>query len=324
MYKKLAKIFEVMLVNGFMFKQRTIKASVSSVGIGVHSGKKVRLCLKPAPADTGVIFTRTDLSPAVSVRATAENVGDTRLASVLTNSEGIRISTVEHLMSAVAGLGIDNLFVEVSAEEIPIMDGSAAPFSYMLQSAGIVELKTAKKFLVIKKPVFIEDGEKYAILEPYNGFKVTFSIDFNHPVVKNSGQFASFDFSQVSFIKEISRARTFGFAHEVEVLRSMGLARGGSFENAIVLDEYRMLNSEELRYKDEFVRHKILDAIGDLYMIGHPIIGAFSAHKSGHALNNALLRKLIAYKKAFDLVTFDGGIAAPPNLVFERECLSAY
>ncbi|WP_454765034.1 UDP-3-O-acyl-N-acetylglucosamine deacetylase [Cupriavidus campinensis] len=293
-----------------MLKQRTIKSLVKTVGIGLHSGRKVTLTLRPAPADAGIVFTRVDLPEPVEIPAAASAIGDTRLASVL-QKNGARVSTVEHLMSACAGLGIDNLYVDVDAEEIPIMDGSAASFVFLLQSAGIEEQSAAKRFIRVKRAVEVRDGDKLARLEPYFGFKLSFTIDFRHPAVDKTGQAFSIDFADTSYVREIARARTFGFAHEVEALREMGLARGGSLDNAIVLDEHRMLNNEELRYGDEFVRHKILDAIGDLYVVGHPLIGAYVANKSGHGLNNQLLRALLADQEAYEIVTFDKVEEAP-------------
>jgi UDP-3-O-[3-hydroxymyristoyl] N-acetylglucosamine deacetylase len=293
-----------------MLKQRTIKSLVKTVGIGLHSGRKVTLTLRPAPADAGMVFTRVDLPEPVEIAVAASAIGDTRLASVL-QKDGARVSTVEHLMSACAGLGIDNLYVDVDAEEIPIMDGSAASFVFLLQSAGIEELPAPKRFIRVRKAVEVRDGDKLARLEPFFGFKLAFTIDFRHPAVDKTGQTFEIDFADTSYVREIARARTFGFAHEVEALREMGLARGGSLDNAIVLDEHRMLNNEELRYGDEFVRHKILDAIGDLYVVGHPLIGAYVAHKSGHGLNNQLLRALLADQEAYEVVTFDRVEDAP-------------
>ncbi|GAB7541850.1 MULTISPECIES: UDP-3-O-acyl-N-acetylglucosamine deacetylase [unclassified Cupriavidus] len=294
-----------------MLKQRTIKSLVKTVGIGLHSGRKVTLTLRPAPVDTGIVFTRVDLPEAVEIPASASAIGDTRLASVL-QKDGARVSTVEHLMSACAGLGIDNLYVDVDAEEIPIMDGSAASFVFLLQSAEIEQQSAPKRFIRVKKAVEVREGDKLARLEPFFGFKLAFTIDFRHPAVDKTGQTFAIDFADTSYVREIARARTFGFAHEVEALREMGLARGGSLDNAIVLDEHRMLNNEELRYGDEFVRHKILDAIGDLYVVGHPLIGAYIANKSGHGLNNQLLRALLADQEAYEMVTFDRVEDAPP------------
>ncbi|WP_420996483.1 UDP-3-O-acyl-N-acetylglucosamine deacetylase [Cupriavidus sp. 30B13] len=294
-----------------MLKQRTIKSLVKTVGIGLHSGRKVTLTLRPAPVDTGIVFTRVDLPEAVEIPASASAIGDTRLASVL-QKDGARVSTVEHLMSACAGLGIDNLYVDVDAEEIPIMDGSAASFVFLLQSAEIEQQSAPKRFIRVKKAVEVREGDKLARLEPFFGFKLAFTIDFRHPAVDKTGQTFAIDFADTSYVREIARARTFGFAHEVEALREMGLARGGSLDNAIVLDEHRMLNNEELRYGDEFVRHKILDAIGDLYVVGHPLIGAYIANKSGHGLNNQLLRALLADQEAYEVVTFERVEDAPP------------
>ncbi|WP_456282229.1 UDP-3-O-acyl-N-acetylglucosamine deacetylase [Cupriavidus sp. JZ107] len=293
-----------------MLKQRTIKSLVKTVGIGLHSGRKVTLTLRPAPTDTGIVFTRVDLPEPVEIPVKASAIGDTRLASVL-QKNGARVSTIEHLMSACAGLGIDNLFVDVDAEEIPIMDGSAASFVFLLQSAGIEEQPAAKRFIRVRKAVEVREGDKLARLEPYFGFKLSFTIDFRHPAVDKTGQTFEIDFGDTSYVREIARARTFGFAHEVEALREMGLARGGSLDNAIVLDEHRMLNNEELRYGDEFVRHKILDAIGDLYVVGHPLIGAYVANKSGHGLNNQLLRALLADEQAYEIVSFERQEEAP-------------
>jgi len=297
-----------------MLKQRTIKQLVKTVGVGLHSGTKVELTLRPAPVNTGIVFTRTDLNPVVRMPASAIAVGDTRMASTLAY-EGAKVSTVEHLMSACAGMGIDNLYVDVTAEEIPIMDGSASSFVYLLQQAGLQAQAAQKKFIRIIKPVEVRQGtgdaEKWARLEPYNGFKLKFFIEFNHPAVDATGQTAEVDFSIESYVKEISRARTFGFMQDVETLRGIGLARGGSLENAIVMDEYRILNADGLRYDNEFVRHKILDAIGDLYLIGHPLLASYTAHKSGHGLNNQLLRALLARPDAYEIVSFDAIEQAP-------------
>lgn len=287
-----------------MLNQKTIAKPIQTVGIGLHSGNKSNLYLKPAPVDTGIVFIRIDQEPQTFIPAKAENVTDTRLASVLQIGSH-RISTVEHLMSACAGLGIDNLIVEIDGEEIPIMDGSAASFLFLLQSAGFEEQSRPRQFIQINQLVEVMDGDKLARLEPFWGFKLDFTIDFKHPALDKTGQHCIVDFAQTTYVKEIGRARTFGFAHEVEALREIGLARGGSLDNAIVLDEHRILNNEELRFDDEFVRHKILDAIGDLYLAGHPIIGAYTAEKSGHALNNALLRKLFSKPESFTIVSFD-------------------
>ncbi len=286
-----------------MMKQRTIAAPIKTVGIGLHSGRKVTLSIKPAPINSGILFVRVDTPAQSVVPATALAVCDTRLASVIQN-EGVRVSTVEHLLSACAGLGLDNLIIELDGEEVPIMDGSAASFLFLIESAGIEEQNAARQFVVIKKPIEVREGDKLARLEPFFGFKLDFTIDFKHPAVDKTGQRFIVDFAEHAYRSEIGRARTFGFAHEVEALREMGLARGGSLDNAIVLDEHRILNNEELRYEDEFVRHKILDAIGDLYLVGHPIIGSYIAEKSGHALNNALLRKLLEDPSSYEIDSF--------------------
>jgi UDP-3-O-[3-hydroxymyristoyl] N-acetylglucosamine deacetylase len=293
-----------------MLKQQTITEPIKTVGIGLHSGNRSNLFLKPAPIDAGITFVRIDQEPHTMIPAKAEFITDTRLASVLQIGES-RISTVEHLLSACAGLGIDNLLVEIDGEEIPIMDGSAASFLFLIQSAGISTQDAPKTFVQIKEVVEVRDGDKVARLIPHFGFKLDFTIDFKHPALDKTGQRCMIDFDETSYVKEIGRARTFGFAHEVEYLREIGLARGGSLDNAIVLDEHRILNNEELRYEDEFVRHKILDAIGDLYLAGHPIIGAYEAEKSGHALNNALLRKLFAQPQSYEIVHFDRMVDAP-------------
>jgi len=293
-----------------MIWQRTLKNVIRATGVGLHTGEKVYLTLRPAAPDTGIIFRRVDLDPAVEIRACAENVGDTRLSSTLVQ-DGVRVSTVEHLLSAFAGLGIDNAYVDVSAPEVPIMDGSAGPFVFLLQSAGVEEQNKAKRFIRIKRKVEVVEGDKRASFEPFEGFKVTFSIDFDHPAFKERSQFATVDFSSTSFVREVSRARTFGFLRDIEMLRQKELALGGSLDNAIVVDDYRVLNEDGLRYEDEFVKHKILDAIGDLYLLGHSLIGAFSGHKSGHALNNRLLRELISQQDAWEEITFDEPENAP-------------
>ncbi len=295
---------------GFMIRQRTLRNAIKATGVGLHTGEKVFLTLAPAPEDTGIIFRRVDLKPAVEIPALVENVGDTNLSTTLA-SAGVKVSTVEHLLSAMAGLGIDNAYVDVSAPEVPIMDGSAAPFVFLIQSAGIEEQSSAKRFVRIKSPVSVEDGDKVASFSPFEGFKVSFGLDFDHPVFHDHSLEVSLDFANTSFVKEVSRARTFGFMHEVEYLRSRGLARGGSVDNAIVVDEYRILNEDGLRYSDEFVRHKVLDAIGDLYLLGNSLIGEFKAYKSGHALNNALIRALIANPDAWEKVTFPDSDVAP-------------
>ena len=300
--------------NTNMLKQTTIQQTVRTVGVGLHSGTKVELVLRPAPVNTGIVFTRTDLQPPLVFPASATTVGDTRMASTLTNN-GQRVSTVEHLLSACAGLGVDNLYIDVSAEEIPIMDGSASSFVYLLQQAGLQQQEAAKKFIRVLKPVEIREGsgasEKWARLEPFDGFKLHFFIEFNHPAVDGTVQTAVVDFEKVSFVKDVARARTFGFMQDVEMLRGIGLARGGSMENAIVMDEYRILNADGLRFDDEFVRHKILDAIGDLYLIGHPLLASYTAHKSGHGLNNQLLRVLLSQPDAYEIVSFDDEKNAP-------------
>jgi UDP-3-O-[3-hydroxymyristoyl] N-acetylglucosamine deacetylase len=296
-----------------MLRQRTLKSVVKATGVGLHSGVKVSLVLRPAQPDTGVVFRRVDLMPPVDLKADALGVGDTRLASCL-ERDGVKVATVEHLMSALAGLGIDNIYVDVDAAELPIMDGSAAPFVFLLQSAGIEEQKAAKKFLRVKKTVEVREGDKWAKLSPYDGFSIDFSIVFNHPAMDRAASRAHIDFADQSYLREVARARTFGFMQDVESLRDQGLALGGSLENAIVMDEYRVLNSDGLRFADEFVKHKILDAIGDLYLAGHPLLGAFSAHKSGHALNNQLLRALLADASAWEEVSFQNAAEAPAGV----------
>ncbi|MEK7717653.1 MAG: UDP-3-O-acyl-N-acetylglucosamine deacetylase [Pseudomonadota bacterium] len=293
-----------------MIKQRTLKNVIRATGVGLHTGEKVYLTLRPAPSDTGIIFRRIDLPEPVDIRACPENVSDTRLSTTL-ECNGARVSTVEHLMSAFAGLGIDNAYVDLTAAEVPIMDGSAGPFVFLVQSAGIAEQSAPKRFMRIKKKIRLEEGDKWACFEPFEGFKVSFTIEFNHPTFRNSTQNASVDFSTTSFVREVSRARTFGFMGDLEALRAAGLARGGGLDNAIVLDEYRILNDDGLRYEDEFVKHKVLDAIGDLYLLGHPLIGAFSAHKSGHSLNNRLLRELVMNQEAWELITYNENDEAP-------------
>ena len=293
-----------------MLKQRTLNKMVSTTGVGLHNGEKVILNLLPAAINTGITFKRIDLSSAPIIHATPDAVRDTRMCSAL-EQDGVRISTVEHLMSALAGLGVDNISIEVSASEIPIMDGSSGPFIFLLQQAGIIEQEAAKKFIKILKTITVIEDDKWVKFEPYHGFKMDFTIDFAHPVFENSGNNVKIDFKDNTYIKDISRARTFGFMHEVEYLRANGLARGGSLDNAIVLDEYRILNRGGLRYQDEFAKHKVLDAIGDLYMLGHPLLGAFTAYKSGHALNNKLLRALLADETAWEFATFDHIEEAP-------------
>jgi UDP-3-O-[3-hydroxymyristoyl] N-acetylglucosamine deacetylase len=296
-----------------MVKQRTLKTMVQATGVGLHTGEKVYLTLRPAAVDTGIVFRRVDLAHPVDIRAEARAVHDTRLSTCL-ESSGARIATVEHLMSALAGLGIDNAIVELSSSELPIMDGSAGTFIFLLQSAGLVEQSAAKKFMRIKKTVEVKDGDKWVRFEPYNGYKLNFTINFAHPVFANTKQTVTVDLGANSYIKEVSRARTFGFMQDVENMRAQGLALGGNLDNAIVMDEYRVINPDGLRFDDEFVKHKVLDAIGDLYLLGHPLIGAFSGYKSGHALNNALCRALLADESAWEFVTFDKAEEAPDFL----------
>ena len=286
-----------------MIRQRTLKNTIRATGVGLHSGEKVYLTLRPAAVNTGIVFRRVDLEPAVDIPATATAVGDTTMSTTLVQ-DGVRVDTVEHLLSAMAGLGIDNAVVELSAQEVPIMDGSAGPFVFLIQSAGIAEQEAAKKFIRIKKKIEVREDDKVASFVPYDGFKVTFEIFFDHPVFKTSAQQASLDFSSTSFVKEVSRARTFGFMKDIEYLRSKNLALGGSVNNAIVVDEYRVLNEDGLRYDDEFVKHKILDAVGDLYLLGHSLIGEFVGFKSGHGLNNKLLRALEQQTDAWEFVEF--------------------
>src|SRR5499426_2631170 len=293
-----------------MVGQRTLKNSIRASGVGLHTGKKVLMVLRPALADTGIVFRRTDLLNSEDIPARAENVGETALGTTLIDGRA-RVSTVEHLLSAFAGLGIDNAIVELSAPEVPIMDGSAGPFVFLLQSAGIEEQRRPKRFIRVKKRVRVEDGDKWAQFEPFDGFKVNFEIEFNHPIFKRRSQRASMDFSTTSFLKEVSRARTFGFMRDLEMMRSRNLALGGNLDNAIVLDDFRVLNEDGLRYEDEFVKHKILDAIGDLYLLGHSLIGEFSGHKSGHKLNNQLLRKLISETSTWESVVFEKPSDAP-------------
>ena len=293
-----------------MIKQRTLKNVIRATGVGLHTGKKVLLTLRPASANTGIIFRRVDLDPAVEIPAKPKYVGDTSLSTTLVK-DNIRISTVEHLLSALAGFGIDNAFVDLTADEVPIMDGSAGPFVFLIQSAGIAEQNVAKEFLRIKEKVRVERDGKWAVFEPFDGFKVGFTIEFNHPVFNQNNCHAEIDFSTTSFVKEVSRARTFGFMRDVELLRQKNLVLGGSLDNAVVVDDYRVLNEDGLRYADECVKHKILDAIGDLYLLGHSLIGAFKGHKSGHALNNTLIRELLLNEDAWELVSFETEYKAP-------------
>lgn len=293
-----------------MLKQRTLKSLIRASGVGLHSGVKVNMTLRPAAPDTGIVFRRVDLDPVVDLPASALMVGDTRMCSCLENA-GAKVGTIEHLMSAFAGLGIDNAFVDLDAAEVPILDGSASPFVFLIQSAGIEEQGAAKKFIRVKRPIEVREGDKLARFEPYDGFRMSFSIVFNHPAIDRTGQEVTFDFAEHSYVREIARARTFGFMQEVEWLRENGLAQGGGLDNAVVLDEFRVLNADGLRYGDEFVKHKVLDAIGDLYLLGHPLLASVVAHKSGHALNNALARELLANEDAWEFVTFEDQALAP-------------
>ncbi len=297
-----------------MIKQRTLKNVIRATGVGLHTGKKVLLTLRPAPVNTGIIFRRIDLDPAVEIHARPENVGDTRLSTTLVNGK-VRISTVEHLLSALAGFGIDNAYIDLSSDEVPIMDGSAGPFVFLIQSAGVEEQKAPKKFIRIKQRVHVEEPGKWARFEPFNGFKVGFTIEFDHPAFNEKNCHAEIDFSTTSFVKEVSRARTFGFMRDVELLREKNLALGGSLDNAVVVDDYRILNDDGLRYEDECVKHKILDAIGDLYLLGHSLIGSFTGYKSGHELNNRLLKELMANKSAWELVSFKDEVELPISFI---------
>jgi UDP-3-O-[3-hydroxymyristoyl] N-acetylglucosamine deacetylase len=293
-----------------MFKQRTLKNVIRATGVGLHSGEKVYMSLRPAAVDTGIVFRRVDFDQPVEIQATALAVGDTSLCTALVKDQ-VRVMTIEHLLSAMAGLGIDNAYVDLSTAEVPIMDGSAGPFVFLLQSAGIHEQEKAKRFIRIKKSITVREGDKWARFDPFDGFKVGFSIDFDHPIFTNKSSTAEIDFSTTSFVKEVSRARTFGFMRDIEMLRERNLVLGGSMDNAIVLDEFRVLNDDGLRYADEFVRHKILDAVGDLYLAGHPILGVYIGYKSGHALNNKLVRALLAQREAWALTTFEDATPSP-------------
>ncbi|MGB0892898.1 MAG: UDP-3-O-acyl-N-acetylglucosamine deacetylase [Parashewanella sp.] len=306
-----------------MIFQRTVQKMVKTTGVGLHSGNKVTLAIRPAPENTGIVFLRTDLEPAVTIPAKADQVRETMLCTVLMNDEGVKISTIEHLFAALAGLGIDNAIIEVDAPEIPIMDGSASPFVYLLQSAGIAQQSAPKKYLRIKQEVRVEDGDKWAVLKPYQGFKIDFTIDFDHPEISRSKQHMMMDFSTSAFVKDISRARTFGFMRDIEYLRANDLALGGSMENAVVLDEYRVLNPDGLRYDDEFLKHKILDAFGDLYVAGNAIVGEFSAYKAGHALNNKLVRALLANQEAWELVDYQQEADVPVSFVPANDLVTA-
>lgn len=287
-----------------MIKQRTLKNVVRATGVGVHTGEKVYLTLRPAPVNTGIIFRRTDLKPAVEIPASVQYIGDTSLSTCLTK-DNARVATVEHLLSALAGVGIDNLYIDITSPELPIMDGSAGPFVFLIQSAGIEEQKAAKEFIRIKRKIKTKDGDKTVMVEPYNGFKVNFSIDFDHPLFNETNQAASIDFSTTSYVKEVSRARTFGFLSDYEYIRKDNLAKGASLDNAVVLDEFKILNQDGLRYPDEFVKHKILDVIGDLYLLGYSLIGSFSGYKSGHTLNSRLLGQILAQKDTWEIITYD-------------------
>ncbi|MFK8027405.1 MAG: UDP-3-O-acyl-N-acetylglucosamine deacetylase [Gammaproteobacteria bacterium] len=299
-----------------MIRQRTLKNIIRASGVGLHTGEKIQLTLRPAKADSGIIFVRSDIADSPNIKACIENVGDTQLSTTL-EKDGIKVSTVEHLLSAIAGLGIDNLFVELSGPEVPIMDGSAGPFVFLLQSAGIQEQDFAKKFVRIKKHVRVTDQDRWAEFHPYDGFKVAFTIDFDHPVFQAGPQFAEIDFSSTSFVKEVSRSRTFGFLRDFEYLRAQNLALGGSLDNAIAVDDQKILNEDGLRYEDEFVKHKILDAIGDLYLLGHSLIGSFKGYKSGHELNNILLSTLLSDPTAWEEVTFEAHSNDVPILYAE-------
>lgn len=297
-----------------MIKQRTLKNVIKATGITLHGGERAEIVLRPAPVNSGILFRRIDLEPIVEIPALAEHVGDTRLSTTLMKGQ-VRVATVEHLLSAFAGLGIDNAYVDVTASEIPIMDGSAGPFVFLIQSAGIEEQRAAKRFIRIKRKLKLSDGDKWASFEPFNGFKVTFTIDFDHPLFKSNTKTATLDFSSLSYVKEVSRARTFGFMADFEKLQAMNLARGASLDNAIAIDDFRVLNEDGLRYENEFVKHKILDAVGDLYLLGSSLIGAFNGYKSGHELNNKLLRRLLVNKDAWEFVTFEDKHASPISYV---------
>ncbi|HTG96517.1 MAG TPA: UDP-3-O-acyl-N-acetylglucosamine deacetylase [Burkholderiales bacterium] len=297
-----------------MLKQRTLKTLIKASGVGLHTGQKVRMSLRPAPPDTGIVFRRIDLASPVDIPARAELVGDARLASTLIK-DGAKVHTVEHLMSALSGLGIDNAFVDLDSPELPILDGSASPFALLLQQAGLEEQAAPKRFLRVRKTVEVKEGDKWARLEPYEGFRLSFSIDFRHPAIERTTQSVSVDFAETSYLKEIARARTFGFMHEVEELKGSGLALGGGLDNAVVLDDQGVLNADGLRFADEFIRHKLLDAIGDLYLLGRPLLGAFTAHKSGHALNNKLARAALADPTALETVVFERAEEAPAGVV---------
>ncbi|NMG28854.1 UDP-3-O-acyl-N-acetylglucosamine deacetylase [Aromatoleum evansii] len=301
-----------------MIRQRTLKSLIKATGVGLHGGRKVQLVLRPAAPDTGIVFHRVDLDPVVDFPADPYSVCDTRMCSGL-ERDGAKVGTVEHLMSALAGLGIDNLHVDVDAPEIPILDGSAGPFVFLLQSAGIEEQQAPKRFLRVKKVVEYREDDKWVRLEPYDGFRLDFSIVFNHPAIDKTSTQVSIDFAEHSYVRDVARARTFGFMQDVEFMRANGLALGGSLDNAIVMDEYRVLNAEGLRYVDEFVKHKVLDAIGDLYLCGHPLLARYSAHKAGHALNNQVLRVLLEDSSAWEIVTFEQDAATPAAVSHQFE-----
>ncbi|HOI51636.1 MAG TPA: UDP-3-O-acyl-N-acetylglucosamine deacetylase [Azonexus sp.] len=296
-----------------MLKQRTLKTVIHASGVGLHGGVKVNLTLRPAAPDTGIVFRRVDLPEPVDIPAQAVLVGDTRMCSCL-ERDGVKVGTIEHLMSALCGLGIDNAWIDLDAPEVPILDGSAAPFVFLIQSAGIEEQNAAKKFIRVTRPIEVRDGDKWARFEPYDGYRLSFSIVFHHPAIDRSAQQAEIDFAEHSYVREVSRARTFGFMQEVEYLRENGLALGGGLENAIVLDEFRVLNQDGLRYGDEFVKHKILDAVGDLYLLGHPLLAAYASHKGGHALNNQLARALLQQQEAWELVSFPESASVPQGV----------
>ena len=303
-----------------MIRQRTLKNVIRATGVGLHTGDKVFMTLRPAAVNTGIIFRRVDLDPVAEIPGFATNVGDTSMSSTLIDGD-VRVATVEHLLSAFAGMGIDNAYVDLSAPEVPIMDGSAGPFVFLIQSAGIEVQSAAKRFIRILEPIEYRDDDKWAKIEPYEGFKVSFKIEFDHPVFKSHTSFASVDFSTTSFLKEVSRARTFGFMRDLEMLRDRKLVLGGSMDNAIVLDDYRVLNQDGLRYEDEFVKHKVLDAIGDLYLLGHSLIGAYSGYKSGHELNNQLLRQLLRQPESWEEVTFGKEEGAPISYLHPAQAL---
>jgi len=303
-----------------MIRQRTLKNVIHATGVGLHTGEKVLMTLRPAAVNTGIVFRRVDLDPVAEIKGLATNVGETSMSSTLVDGE-VRVATVEHLLSAFAGMGIDNAYVDLSAAEVPIMDGSAGPFVFLIQSAGIEPQSAAKRYIRILEPIEYKFEDKWAKLEPYEGFRVSFKIEFNHPVFKSHTSFASIDFSTASFLKEISRARTFGFMRDLEMLRDRKLVLGGSMHNAVVLDDYRVLNEDGLRYEDEFVKHKVLDAIGDLYLLGHSLLGAYSGYKSGHALNNQLLRQLLRQPESWEEVSFEDEQGAPISYLHPAQAL---